>query len=140
MNPAQRTAIWEHIFNDRGECGEFLPIAHDQNFRRNRACQLKRVIEQRAALEFNETLVSPHARALPACQDEGCYVLHVVIIHTTGPTDRLDTLTAWTHRPLDHGCRNRSNRNHSNPRAVMILRRQAKINCTKVIYTLSVTR
>src|SRR5437867_697666 len=88
MNPAQRTAIWEHIFHDGGERGEFVPISHDQNFRRNPACQLKRVIEQRAALEFNEALISPHARALPARQDERCYVLHVVIIHS------------WTHRPL----------------------------------------
>src|SRR3989442_5446291 len=130
MIPAKRTAIWEHIFHDRAERGDFLPISHDQNFRRNPACQLKRVIEQRAALEFNEALISPHARALSARQDERCYVLHVVIIYT-----QLDSPTA-----RDHGCRKWSHKNHSNPRAVMILRRQAELNCTKVIYTLSVTR
>jgi hypothetical protein len=123
MNPAQRTAIWEHIFHDRGERGEFFPISRDQNFRRNPACQLKRVIKQREALEFNEALISPHARALSARQDERCYILHVVIIHTTGFADRSPTPgRKW------------SNRNYSKPRAVMVLSKQAELNCTKVIY------
>src|SRR6202035_2558715 len=81
MNSGQRSAVVEYVFDHRSEWRKLFATSYDAHIRSNRACQIKRARQKRAAVVLHEGFVCAHARTLAAGEDESCHVMRNRTFH-----------------------------------------------------------
>jgi hypothetical protein len=83
MDSSERAAAWEEVLDGRPNLEELRPFSHNLNFAADRPGQVHGPLDQGASGQFQEGLVTAHARTVSARQNESCDAAHRLIIHAT---------------------------------------------------------